>query len=177
MKNAPEADIPTSSPYTGITGGFVGYMAGEVEYDGLSEALGFTEKALEALLNVLPGIGLGDLIQILLENVVDVGKLIPTGYYNAKIIDSSLGLKANAPAIGSARAQGAGGFVGVQVGSIIESSEITTPASIEASEFGGGFAGVERNGQLVGALDKVGVDLLTQLGELIKKDQNPKPAT
>ena len=40
---------------------------------------------------------------------------------------------------------------------------------IEASEFGGGFAGVERNGQLVGALDKVGVDLLTQLGELIKK--------
>lgn len=169
VKNAPEADIPTSSPYTGITGGFVGYMAGEVEYDGLSEALGFTEKALEALLNVLPGIGLGDLIQILLENVVDVGKLIPTGYYNAKIIDSSLGLKANAPAIGSARAQGAGGFVGVQVGSIIESSEITTPASIEASEFGGGFAGVERNGQLVGALDKVGVDLLTQLGELIKK--------
>ena len=169
VKNAPEAAIPTSSPYTGITGGFVGYMAGEVEYDGLSEALGFTEKALEALLNVLPGIGLGDLIQILLENVVDVGKLIPTGYYNAKIIDSSLGLKANAPAIGSARAQGAGGFVGVQVGSIIESSEITTPASIEASEFGGGFAGVERNGQLVGALDKVGVDLLTQLGELIKK--------
>lgn len=169
VKNAPEADIPTSSPYTGITGGFVGYTAGEVEYDGLSEALGFTEKALEALLNVLPGIGLGDLIQILLENVVDVGKLIPTGYYNAKIIDSSLGLKANAPAIGSARAQGAGGFVGVQVGSIIESSEITTPASIEASEFGGGFAGVERNGQLVGALDKVGVDLLTQLGELIKK--------
>lgn len=169
VKNAPEADIPTSSPYTGITGGFVGYMAGEVEYDGLSEALGFTEKALEALLNVLPGIGLGDLIQILLENVVDVGKLIPTGYYNAKIIDSSLGLKANAPVIGSARAQGAGGFVGVQVGSIIESSEITTPASIEASEFGGGFAGVERNGQLVGALDKVGVDLLTQLGELIKK--------
>ena len=169
VKNAPEADIPTSSPYTGITGGFVGYMAGEVEYDGLSEALGFTEKALEALLNVLPGIGLGDLIQILLENVVDVGKLIPTGYYNAKIIDSSLGLKANAPAIGSARAQGAGGFVGVQVGSIIESSEITTPASIEASEFGGGFAGVERNGQLVGALDKEGVDLLTQLGELIKK--------
>lgn len=169
VKNAPEADIPTSSPYTGITGGFVGYMAGEVEYDGLSEALGFTEKALEALLNVLPGIGLGDLIQILLKNVVDVGKLIPTGYYNAKIIDSSLGLKANAPAIGSARAQGAGGFVGVQVGSIIESSEITTPASIEASEFGGGFAGVERNGQLVGALDKVGVDPLTQLGELIKK--------
>lgn len=169
VKNAPEADIPTSSPYTGITGGFVGYMAGEVEYDGLSEALGFTEKALEALLNVLPGIGLGDLIQILLGNVVDVGKLIPTGYYNAKIIDSSLGLKANAPAIGSARAQGAGGFVGVQVGSIIESSEIATPASIEASEFGGGFAGVERNGQLVGALDKVGVDLLTQLGELIKK--------
>ncbi|RHS39156.1 Cna B-type domain-containing protein [Collinsella sp. AF08-23] len=169
VKNAPAAAVPTSSPYAGITGGFVGYMAGEVEYDGLSEVLGFTEKALEALLNVLPGIGLGDLIQILLGNVLDVGKLIPTGYYNPKIIDSSLGLKAAAPAIGSARAQGAGGFVGVQVGSIIESSEIATPVSVEASEFGGGFAGVERNGQLVGALNTVGVDLLTQLGELIKK--------
>lgn len=169
VKNAPAADIPTLSPYTGITGGFVGYMAGEVEYDGLSKVLGFTEKALEALLSVLPGIGLGDLIQILLGNVVDVSKLIPTGYYNPKIIDSLLGLKADAPAIGSARAQGAGGFVGVQVGSIIESSKITTPVSIEASEFGGGFAGVERNGQLVGALNTVGVDLLTQLGELIKK--------
>ena len=169
VKNAPAADIPTLSPYTGITGGFVGYMAGVVEYDGLSKVLGFTEKALEALLSVLPGIGLGDLIQILLGNVVDVSKLIPTGYYNPKIIDSLLGLKADAPAIGSARAQGAGGFVGVQVGSIIESSKITTPVSIEASEFGGGFAGVERNGQLVGALNTVGVDLLTQLGELIKK--------
>ena len=169
VKNAPAADILASSPYTGITGGFVGYMAGEVEYDGLSKVLGFTEKALEALLNVLPGIGLGDLIQILLGNVLDVGKLIPTGYYNPKIIDSSFGLKTDAPVIGSARAQGAGGFVGVQVGSIIESSEITTPVSVEASEFGGGFAGVERNGQLVGALNTVGVDLLTQLGELIKK--------
>lgn len=169
VKNDPAADVPTSSPYAGITGGFVGYMAGEVEYDGLSDVLKFTEKALEALLNVLPGIGLGDLIQILLGNVLDVSKLIPTGYYNPKIIDSTLGLSAAAPVIGSARAQGVGGFVGVQVGSIIESSEITTLVSIEAREFGGGFAGAERNGQLVGALNKVGVDLLTQLGELIKK--------
>lgn len=169
VKNDPTADVPTSSPYTGITGGFVGYLAGEVEYDGLSEVLGFTKNALEALLSVLPGIGLGDLIQILLGNVLAVDKLIPTGYYNPTIIDSSLGLKAGAPAIGSAHAQGAGGFAGVQVGSIIESSKVTTPVTIEASEFGGGFTGAERNGQLVGALNKVGVDLLTQLSELIKK--------
>jgi len=33
------------------------------------------------LLNILPGVGLGDLITILLKNDVPLGQLLPNGYY------------------------------------------------------------------------------------------------
>lgn len=33
-----------------------------------------------SLLNVVPGLGLGDLITILLEKALPLGNLIPTGY-------------------------------------------------------------------------------------------------
>lgn len=60
------------------TGGFVGYTEGVTEYDGLSKALGVTVNALSSLLNAIPGLGLGDLITILLDNALPVGSLIPT---------------------------------------------------------------------------------------------------
>lgn len=46
------------------TGGFVGYTVGVTEYDGLSNALGGLVKLLSNILNVIPGLGLGDLITI-----------------------------------------------------------------------------------------------------------------
>ena len=52
------------------TGGFVGYTEGVTEYDGLSKALGVTVNALSSLLNAIPGLGLGDLITILLDNAL-----------------------------------------------------------------------------------------------------------
>ena len=67
------------------TGGFVGYTEGVTEYDGLSKALGVTVNALSSLLNAIPGLGLGDLITILLDNALPVGSLIPTGYKNVNI--------------------------------------------------------------------------------------------
>lgn len=62
------------------TGGFVGYTEGVTQYDGLSKALGVTVNALSSLLNAIPGLGLGDLITILLDNALPVDSLIPTGY-------------------------------------------------------------------------------------------------
>lgn len=168
VANAPAASVPAASPYAGITGGFVGYVSGEVEYDGLSKGLGITVKVLESLLNALPGIGLGDLVKVLLDaNVITLDKLIPTGYNNAKIIDSALSLATGAPELGSPRAEGVGGFAGVQVGTIIDGCRIDSPVGVRAKTFAGGFTGVERNAQLIGSLDGLGANLLTQLGELI----------
>ena len=60
-------------------GGFVGHAEGITNYDLLSGALDTVVNALATLLNVIPGLGLGDLINVLLDNALPVGDLIPTG--------------------------------------------------------------------------------------------------
>ena len=60
----------------GISGGFVGFTEGVEKYDGLSGLTGAVVKVLAALLNIVPGVGLGDLITILLQNDVPLGQLI-----------------------------------------------------------------------------------------------------
>lgn len=103
------------------TGGFVGYTVGVTQYDGLSHALGDLVKLLTNILNVIPGLGLGDLITILLGNAIPLGKLIPTGYINAQFADCSIdGLNIST----SIEKDYAGGFVGQQSGSIIESCTV-----------------------------------------------------
>ena len=100
----------------GYDGSFVGYTEGTEQYDGLSQLLGGAEKLLSTLLNIIPGIGLGDLITVLLaNNILDVGKLIPVGYYKPKIENCSITLDSNtAGIIGSDTTKYNGGFVGMQ---------------------------------------------------------------
>lgn len=97
------------------TGGFVGYVSGKTQYDGLSKALGGTAKILANILNVIPGLGLGDLITILLGNAIPVDKLIPTGYINPKIVNCNI----NDLTISTASdKEYAGGFIGMQKGAM-----------------------------------------------------------
>ena len=137
------------------TGGFVGYAVGKTEYDGLSKALGGLVKLLTNILNVIPGLGLGDLITILLGNAIPVSKLIPTGYINAKIKNCSInGLSIST----SSEKDYAGGFIGQQKGTIVESCSITnSDYTINGKSFAGGFVGLARDdvieGTLSGALD------------------------
>ena len=137
------------------TGGFVGYTIGVTQYDGLSNALGGLVKLLSNILNVIPGLGLGDLITILLGNAIPLGKLIPTGYINAKIVDCSIdGLNIST----SIEKDYAGGFVGQQSGSIIENCTVKNSSlSLQGKNFVGGFVGLARDsiikGTLSGALD------------------------
>lgn len=99
------------------TGGFVGYAVGKTQYDGLSKALGGLVKLLTNILNLIPGLGLGDLITILLGNAIPVSKLIPTGYINAKIKNCSInGLSIST----SSEKDYAGGFVGLARDDVIE---------------------------------------------------------
>lgn len=137
------------------TGGFVGYAVGKTEYDGLSKALGGLVKLLTNILNVIPGLGLGDLITILLGNAIPVSKLIPTGYINAKIKNCSInGLSIST----SSEKDYAGGFIGQQKGTIVENCSITNSENtISGKRFTGGFVGLARDdvieGTLSGALD------------------------
>ena len=137
------------------TGGFVGYTIGVTQYDGLSKALGDLVKLLTNILNVIPGLGLGDLITILLGNAIPLGKLIPTGYINAKFADCSIdGLNISA----SSENDYAGGFVGQQSGSIIENCTVKNSSlTLQGKNFVGGFVGLARDsiikGTLSGALD------------------------
>lgn len=137
------------------TGGFVGYAVGKTQYSGLSKALGGLVKLLTNILNVIPGLGLGDLITILLGNAIPVSKLIPTGYINAKIKNCSInGLSIST----SSEKDYAGGFIGQQKGTIIEGCKITnSDYTINGKSFAGGFVGLARDdvieGTLSGALD------------------------
>lgn len=139
----------------GNTGGFVGYAVGKTQYSGLSNALGGLVKLLTNILNVIPGLGLGDLITILLGNAIPVSKLIPTGYINAKIKNCSInGLSIST----SSEKDYAGGFIGQQKGTIIENCSITdSDNTISGKRFTGGFVGLARDdvieGTLSGALD------------------------
>ena len=60
-------------------GGFVGHIEGETKYDALSNILDAVQTALSSVLNIIPGLGLGDLITVLLDNALPVADLIPTG--------------------------------------------------------------------------------------------------
>ena len=137
------------------TGGFVGYAVGKTQYDGLSNALGGLVKLLTNILNLIPGLGLGDLITILLGNAIPLEKLIPTGYINAKIKNCSInGLSIST----SSEKDYAGGFIGQQKGSIVENCSITNSNyTISGKNCTGGFVGLARDdvieGTLSGALD------------------------
>lgn len=145
------------------TGGFVGYTVGVTEYDGLSNALGGLVKLLSNILNVIPGLGLGDLITILLGNAIPLEKLIPTGYINAKFVNCSIN---NLSLTTESNKEYAGGFVGQQVGSIFENCSITDSSyTVNGTNYVGGFAGIARDGVIKGTLSGA-LDIQTKLPKM-----------
>lgn len=147
------------------TGGFVGYSTGITEYSGLSDALDITTGALESLLNVIPGLGLGDLITILLRNGLAIGHLIPTGYYRPQIENCTVSLKNGAGSLGNATSSYVGGFIGKQVGTVIQGTNskvcsVSGITSVSAKEFAGGFAGATVDGVIQGLLNAEKIDVL-----------------
>lgn len=141
------------------TGGFVGYAEGVTQYEGLSEALGLTVDILSSLLNAIPGLGLGDLITILLKNALPVGNLIPTGYKNVTIHNCHVdGLTGT---IGNTDKNFAGGFAGQLVGTkVFDCSVKNSTYTVNTKEYGGGFAGIGRDADIKGTLSDIGIDLI-----------------
>ena len=133
----------TVSSASGITGGFVGYTEGEAQYDLLSHLGDKTVKLLSGLLNLIPGLGLGDLITVLLENNIDLGNLIPIGYYNPQINNCSVTLSNGV--LGKESTDYNGGFVGIQNATKMTSCTVSGLVSVSAGNGAGGFAGMERD--------------------------------
>lgn len=158
------ADVSVSS-VSRMTGGFVGYVEGATRYDAVSGIVGALTKVLSKILNVIPFLGLGDLVDWLLSGTLGLNALIPVGYYNPVISNSSVnGFKENV-VIGNKNNPQAGGFVGAQIGAIVENSSVTSMNgfTVQATQYAGGFAGVSRNGNVSGLLDSLGIDLLSAL--------------
>lgn len=146
-----------------MNGGFVGYAQGDTRYDIVSDLLGSIVDLLTNLLNIIPGLGLGDLITLLLDsNIIKADALIPVDYLNPMISYCSVHNFAEGEVIGSADNDYAGGFAGVMVGTIAQecSVESINPYTVTGRLYAGGFAGLMRNDVMKGALSEVGVELV-----------------
>ena len=140
------------------TGGFVGYSTGMTEYSGLSQVLGTVSEALANILNAIPAVGLGDLVTILLGNAIPVDSLIPTDYIAPELTNCEVnGITGY---VGLTSTNMSGGFVGQMTGTRIQNCHITNSTyNVRANTYGGGFCGLERDAEIKGTLDGVGIDL------------------
>ena len=137
------------------TGGFVGYSSGITKYEALSGALKGVTDALSTLLNLIPVLGLGDLITTLLNGgVLSVGNLIPIGYVNPVFSNCSVS--------GSDTISGqnyTGGFAGESIGAVMTGCSVNGAESINGIDYSGGFIGRASNAVVAGALDHLGIQI------------------
>lgn len=143
-------------------GGFVGHTEGETTYSGLSNVLGAVGTALSRVLNVIPGLGLGDLITVLLDNALPLGQLIPTGYTAPRITDCTVN---NCTLSTEDGKYGVGGFAGSTCGTIITDCAVKNCDDLEinADHFGGGFAGISRDAMIKGTLSGLDINIAEAL--------------
>lgn len=149
----------TVSNIGNMTGGFAGHIEGFTEYrtlEGLSETVGL----LESVLNAIPGLGLGEVVQLLLENpnLLDTTELLPSGYKQAVISDCHVSLKETK--IGSQDSNFVGGFAGAVTGSNIENSYVNNLTKVTAGKYAGGFSGITRDATIKALLTDPGIDLV-----------------
>lgn len=137
------------------TGGFVGYISGITKYEALSGVLKGVTDALSTLLNLIPVLGLGDLITTLLNGgVLSVGNLIPIGYVNPVFSNCSVS--------GSNTISGqnyTGGFAGETIGAVMTGCSVNGTESVNGTDYLGGFIGRASNAVVAGALDHLGIQI------------------
>lgn len=149
-------------------GGFVGYSAGEEQYDFVSDFLGGVLSVLGTTLNLIPGLGLGDLISIV-RNVLPLNTLIPVDYLNPHIEDSdvidlsgSIGPQTLSWTFNGnpENAVCNGGFIGCKIATVmINCGVYDSSYTVHAKTYGGGFAGLTRDAVIQELLTDLGVNL------------------
>ena len=137
------------------TGGFIGYISGITKYEALSGVLKGVTDALSTLLNLIPVLGLGDLITMLLNGgVLSVGNLIPIGYVNP--VFSNCSVSANDTISGQ---NYTGGFAGETIGAVMTGCSVNGTESVNGTDYSGGFIGRASNAVVAGALDHLGIQI------------------
>ena len=137
------------------TGGFVGYISGITKYEALSGVLKGVTDALSTLLNLIPVLGLGDLITTLLNGGgLRVGNLIPIGYVNP--VFSNCSVSGNDMISGQ---NYTGGFAGETIGAVMTGCSVNGTESVNGTDYSGGFIGRASNAVVAGALDHLGIQI------------------
>ena len=127
-------------------------------------SLGTLTNVLSKILGVIPflGLGFGELVAVrhAWTECLDSGRLLQPGHleqFGERVQKNVV--------IGNKNNPQAGGFVGAQIGAIIENSSVTSTNgfTVRATQYAGGFAGISRNGNVGGLLNSLGIDLLSAL--------------
>ena len=138
------------------TGGFAGYISGMTQYDLVSSGLGGLVTTLTKILNLIPLLGVGDLLTVLLNGgLLSVDKLIPVGYVNPSIQNCSV--SGGASVTGQ---KSTGGFAGEAIGVVMKNCSVGGTTTVSGNDCSGGFVGRSANAVVAGALSSLGIELM-----------------
>lgn len=138
------------------TGGFAGYVSGMTQYDLVSSGLGGLVDTLTKILNLIPLLGVGDLLTLLLNGgLLSVKNLIPIGYVNPSIQNCSV--SGGTSVTGQ---KSTGGFAGEAIGAVMKNCSVGGSTTVSGNDCSGGFVGRSANAVVVGALSSLGIELM-----------------
>lgn len=138
------------------TGGFAGYVSGMTQYDLISNGLGDLVTTLTKILNLIPLLGAGDLLTLLLNGgLLSVKNLIPIGYVNPSIQNCSV--SGDTSVTGQ---KSTGGFAGEAIGAVMKNCSVCGSTTVSGNDCSGGFVGRSANAVVVGALSSLGIELM-----------------
>lgn len=138
------------------TGGFAGYVSGMTQYDLISNGLGDLVTTLTKILNLIPLLGAGDLLTLLLNGgLLSVKNLIPIGYVNPSIQNCSV--SGDTSVTGQ---KSTGGFAGEAIGAVMKNCSVGGSTTVSGNDCSGGFVGRSANAVVVGALSSLGIELM-----------------
>lgn len=138
------------------TGGFAGYISGMTQYDLVSSGLGGLVTTLTKILNLIPLLGVGDLLTVLLNGgLLSVDKLIPVGYINPSIQNCSV--NGGTSVTGQ---KSTGGFAGEAIGAVMKNCSVGGTTTVSGNDCSGGFVGRSANAVVAGALSSLGIEVM-----------------
>ena len=142
------------------TGGFIGDIQGKTLYK--LQVAGEVIDLLVGILNGLPFLGLGNVVDVLLNGgILDLSQLIPAGYVAPVIQDCTL-TNVNQKTLGSDATSFNGGFAGRIEGGILQNITMTqnTDLTVLGNKFTGGFAGSIANTEVKGLLNTLEIKIM-----------------
>ena len=138
------------------TGGFAGYVSGMTQYDLISNGLGGLVTTLTKILNLIPLLGAGDWLTLLLNGgLLSVKNLIPIGYVNPSIQNCSV--SGDTSVTGQ---KSTGGFAGEAIGAVMKNCSVGGSTTVSGNDCSGGFVGRSANAVVAGALSSLGIELM-----------------